>query len=248
VTKRVLGVVAAFVLAAIGTLLLVSYVNGAEERALAGERVVDVLVVSEPVDAGTPAKALTGEVQLEQVPAKVRAKGAVAKLRSLEGLVASAELVPGEQVIRSRFVTPEAATSDVQKPGARSEPGDTSQQLSLSLEPERVLGGTLQEGDTVAVYASTESPLPDVTHMILHDVVVTRVQGAQPPAAKDDATQAADEAAPGNDQIVVTLALEPAAAESVVWTMEHGTIWLSLDPKGGDPAGTRLVTPEIVFG
>jgi pilus assembly protein CpaB len=50
------------------------------------------------------------------------------------------------------------------------------------------------------------------------------------------------------DKVVVTLALDPAAAESVVWTMEHGTLWLSLDPKGADASGTRLVTPENVFG
>jgi pilus assembly protein CpaB len=246
--RRVIGVAVALALAAVGTILLVSYVNGAEDRALAGERVVDVLVVSEAVPSGTPAEALAGEVQLERVASKVKARGAVTTLRALDGLVTSTALVPGEQLIRGRFVTPETAGSGDGTSG-RSGRGDQSGKLevSVALALERVVGGTLRSGDTVAVFASTTSPHPDVTHLILEDVVVTNVQGTPSTGSTSSDEEGADPVS-STDKVVVTLALDPAAAESVIWTMEHGTVWLSLDPKGADVSGTRLVTPENVFG
>ncbi len=41
------------------------------------------------------------------MPTKVAASGAVADLASLAGKVAAIDLLPGEQVVSSRFVTPE---------------------------------------------------------------------------------------------------------------------------------------------
>src|SRR5262249_50680540 len=101
--RRVLGIVVAVALAVVGTLALVAYVNGAEDRALAGERVVDVYVVTQPITAGTASDELTGKVKREQVPAKVQASGAVTKLSDINGSVASVDLVAGEQLLKSRF-------------------------------------------------------------------------------------------------------------------------------------------------
>lgn len=42
--KRIVGFVAALLLALVGTTLLVSFVAGAEDRALAGEEIVEVFV------------------------------------------------------------------------------------------------------------------------------------------------------------------------------------------------------------
>ena len=55
---RLLGGIAALVVAIIGTVLLFNYVQGADKRALANTETEDVLVVKQEVPAGTPASQL----------------------------------------------------------------------------------------------------------------------------------------------------------------------------------------------
>ena len=110
--RRAIGILGAVAVAALGILLLVGYVRGAEDRALAGEELADVLVVDLPIAQGTPASNLTPFVRLEQVPMKVRAEGGIADLATLVDLVAATDLFPGEQLVASRFVTAESLEKD----------------------------------------------------------------------------------------------------------------------------------------
>jgi pilus assembly protein CpaB len=241
--RRLIGIVAAVALTLVGTLLLVVYVQGAEDRALAGERTVNVLVVAEAIDKGTPAAALTGKVKVEQVPAKAQADGAVLELSSLRGLVASTDLVPGEQVIRGRFVKPDVAA----QAGI-----DTSKLLKLSaaLDPERVVGGVVRPGDTVAVLITTTDD-PKQTHAVLHQIPVVGVQGA-PAVAGEEGDGSRGEPpttsfSGSGDQILVTLAFETAQAERFVWGLEHGAVWLAHEPRAAVQTGTPIVDRGTVL-
>ena len=104
--KRWIGVVAAVVLAALGTLILLQYVNGADERALAGQETITVYVLQQEVPAGTPAEELAETVETLLVPAATQVPGTVASLDQIAGTVAAVDLVPGEQLILSRFIQP----------------------------------------------------------------------------------------------------------------------------------------------
>ena len=101
--RRLLAASAALVLALVGTVVLVAYVRGADARALAGVQTVDVLVVAQPVPAGTAAAELAGLVRAEQVPVKAAVPGRVADLADLAGQVATVDLQPGEQLLAARF-------------------------------------------------------------------------------------------------------------------------------------------------
>ena len=147
--RRAIGIIAAVAVAALGTLLLVGYVRGAEDRALAGEELAEVLVVDQPIAEGTPASTLTNFVRLEQVPMKVRAEGGIADLATLADLVAATDLLPGEQLVTSRFVTAESLEKH-----ARIEIPTDALEVTISISPERALGGQLVPGDVVAVIAS----------------------------------------------------------------------------------------------
>ena len=219
--KKWVGVVVAVALAAIGTFILVRYVQGAENRALEGEETVSVLVVDTLVPSGTPAEDMSGSVSVELVPVKVQAAGSLGSVDDLadfDGLVTSAELVPGEQVIAARFITPQTLEEqdDIVVP-------DGLLEVTLSLSPERAVGGVLRPGDEVAVFASfepftvdlvdsgtgqggdpdaeadsaasTESQVaitktPNTTSIILHNVLVTMVQVEELPQenSSDDST------------------------------------------------------------
>lgn len=134
--RRLVAGVLAAALAAAGTLVLVLYVSGAERRALAGEETVDVLVVREEITRGTKGEEVAELVESEQVPAKVRALDGVEDLESLQGRVAAIDLMPGEQVVASRFVDPAAMQA------SRIDVPEGLQVVTVSLEPQRSVGGS----------------------------------------------------------------------------------------------------------
>ena len=237
--RRLLAALAALVLAATGAVVLLAYVRGADARALAGVETVDVLVVDRQVAEGTPGEELAELVRTERLPAKAAVPGAVTDLGELAGRVATVDLQPGEQLLATRFAVPE----DLGVPGTVPAP-EGAAEVSLLLEPQRAVGGRLAAGDTVGVHVS----MADATHAVLHRVLVTQVQGAPAPAAEGEGTDTASSggAAP-SASLMVTLGLRPEAVEAVVFGMEHGTVWLSLEPEGVDTSGTEVLTPANVY-
>lgn len=265
-SRRARGAIAAVLLATVGALGLVSFVKGAEERALAGEELVDVLVVQERVRAGTPAEDLRGAVGSERVPAKTEAVGAVADLASLEGRVASIDLLPGEQITAERFVS----ADDFARTKGRIDVPEGLLEVTISLEPERAVGGVLRPGTTVGVVASFDGDAtstrsggsgdgvvpPDsgrganATHMILHKVLVTNVQSARSfefemgSGGEEERTETAP--AP-SESLLVTLALDAASVERLVFAAEHGEVWLAYEPPEAGEEGTRVLSGGAVF-
>ena len=276
--RKWIGVIVAVILAVVGTWVIVQYVQGADDRALEGEETVQVLVVDSKIAAGTPGDDIARKVRVELVPVKVQAPGSlesVEDLESLEGLVASIDLIPGEQVITARFITPQLLEEqdDIIVP-------DGLLEVTLSLSPERAIGGVIRPGDRIAVFASftsftldavepgsepTPTPTPDpgaegtaqgvaaaktpdTTHIILHKVLVTNVQVEELPAenTSEDAGTATLELSPTGN-LLVTLALEPENAERFVFTAEFGTVWLAEESATVDETGTGIQDRSTVY-
>src|SRR5438874_1450119 len=105
--RRVVAGVVAVLLAALGTMIIVLFVRRAEDRALAGEKVVEVYVADKIVPAGTKGADLKDLVRIDKVPVKVRAAGAVSDLDRLKDRVAQIDLLPGEQLVLDRFISPD---------------------------------------------------------------------------------------------------------------------------------------------
>jgi pilus assembly protein CpaB len=238
VPRRTLAAIAAAVLAVLGAVLLISWVSGADRRAMADLEPVEVLVVAEPVAAGTAADDMSALVRIETLPAAAVAEGAVASLKDVTGLVTTADLVPGEQVVAARFADP----SETGGPGGAAVP-EGLHEISVMLEPQRVLGGRVQAGSTVGVFASFADPAQ--TNLILHKVLVTSVQGAPATTEATDGEAAAQPVPEG--ALVVTLAVSAGDAEKVVFGSEHGTIWLSSEPEDAPEGGTGVRTRENIY-
>ncbi|RBY94869.1 Flp pilus assembly protein CpaB [Blastococcus sp. TBT05-19] len=240
--RRILAAVAALVLLLVGAVVLLSYVRGADARAMAGARTVEVLVVVEPIPAGTPAEQLAEFLTVEPVPAKAAVPGRVTDLAELAGQVATVDLQPGEQLIAARFAAPD----DVRGPGIVEVPAGL-QEVSVLLDPQRAVGGRLVAGDTVGVFVSLEDGR---THAVLHKVLVTQVQGAPvaAPAPEGTPETASTGAGPAPEgSLMITLAVSAPQAEAVVFGMEHGTVWLSLENADADTSGTEVVTPGTIY-
>ncbi|MGY1635989.1 Flp pilus assembly protein CpaB [Geodermatophilus sp. SYSU D00742] len=245
--RRLLAALAALVLAVAGTAVLLTYVRGADARALAGVRTVEVLVVDQVVPEGTPGDQLGELVRTEQLPAKAAAEGIVTDLSALAGQVATVDLQPGEQLLSTRFAAPE----DLGVPGTVPPPAGTSE-VSIRLEAQRAVGGRLAAGDEIGVYVSMDlendaGKKIGATHATLHGVLVTQVQGA-PAQATDGGTETVSSGSVPEGDLVVTVAVPARDAELVVFGMEHGRVWLALEPEGADSGGTRIVTQGNVYG
>src|SRR5262245_26828415 len=226
--RRVLGIVVAVALAVVGTLALVAYVNGAEDRALAGERVVDVYVVTQPIAAGTAADELTGKVKREQVPAKVQASGAVTKLDQVNGTVTAVDLVKGEQLLKSRFADPTVAASQRSVGGAKIPAGWF--QTTVQLDPAQALGGRVKAGQRVTVVASVSGGiLPNGPHsaVVARNALVTNVQID---GDKGDDVNPKEVTDAPTGKFLVTVALPQNELEQVVYATDQGKVWLATEP------------------
>ena len=240
--RRLLAAFAAIVLLFAGTVVLLAYVRGADARALAGVQTVEVLVADKVIPEGTPADELTTLVRTEVLPRKAAVDGRVTGLDELSGLVATVDLQPGEQLLQSRFGEPDTADEE----GTVPVPAGL-QEVSVLLEPQRALGGRVAAGDTVGVVVSIgDGKETGETGAVFHKVLLTEVQGAPRPAdpeaeateTEETATASSGSAVPVQS-LMITLAVTAAQAEAIVYGMEHGGVWLTLENEdsGTDDTG-----------
>ena len=245
--RRILGISAAVMLAVFGTLVIVGYVRNADARAMEGKKTVNVLVVQKTIAAGTPASQLGDSVKEQSVIKDDEALGAVANVDDLKGLVSSAQLVPGEQVVRARFID----ASAYQATGGQVDVPKGLLQTTVALDAERAVGGVLSPGMHVAVTASFDDKNgdPAKTHMILHQILVTNVQVTQASDKTSNTNSSSTDVnatatKPGDapsGRFLVTLALDAPSSERVVFAAERGSLWLSNEPAGAPTTGTKDV-------
>lgn len=239
----------AVVLAIVGAVLLVFYVNSADSRAMAGQQPTKVLVVVRDVPLGTTAASLAEYTQVKELPAVAVVAGAVSDTAQLKpDDVSSTILRVGEQVLASRFVVP--GSNEVTAPVPIPE---GMQLVSIQLEPQRVVGSQLKAGDTVAVFLSMKvkdqkatgnSEEVAVTHILAHQVLVARAQGAVVANGQQAGSQT--EQLPGS-AVIVTLAVNAPLAEQIVFGQQFGSLWLAKETPTSSTAGTRIVHAGNVF-
>ena len=241
--KKMVGVIAAVVMAIVGTGVLVLFVQGAEDRALEGEELVTVLTADATIPAGTPAEQLDGLVTEERIPTKIAPEGVVSDLVSLAGLVTSVDLVPGETLLANRFVDPQNFTA---RRGGNVDVPEGLLEVTIAMSQEQFIGGIPVPGATVALVAlgdrsdfinPTADPLAQlpedpaqqqttetelkVAKIIIQQALVTNVQGnplpVQAAGATADPTQ---RVAPAEGSLLVTLAMEGPDVERLIYVRD----------------------------
>jgi pilus assembly protein CpaB len=238
VKRRVIAALTALLLAAVGGILLLAYVSGADRRAMADLAPASVLVVTKAVPEGATASEITDSVEVRQLPGVAVAPDATSSLSELGNLVTTTALQPGEQLLRSRLADPavlQAAKGVVVPRGMH--------QVSVQLEPQRAVGGKVVAGDTVGVFLSVVDEKVSYTQLKLHKVLVTAVAGGAVPAAEDGST----EAQPAQEKLTVTLAAKAPDVAKIVFTAEHGTIWLSAEPADAPDDSVPVLTKGNLY-
>ncbi|MQA27949.1 MAG: hypothetical protein GEU94_21400, partial [Micromonosporaceae bacterium] len=105
-TRRILAVLLAVVLAVIGAVSVLLYVNTADSRALAGKKAVTVLVAKERIPAGTSGEAIrdSGLVEKVQMPAETVPVGVMGAVgQELDELVVTSDLQTSQLLLRGMF-------------------------------------------------------------------------------------------------------------------------------------------------
>ena len=269
--RRIVALVAALLLAGIGTFVLIGFVQSAEDRANAGQELVTVYVVQLDIEQGTAGSEVGEHIIAEERPVSTRPVNAITDPASLVGLVANADLFVGEVLVDSRWVPPSEA--DLRRddlPTRRVETPIGHLEIPIRFATEQALGGIIDAGDTVAVIASFDAyalqgaevievdgdfiALPEsadtedevevqATHIILHHALVVEVQADANPTFSSEEGEAVLAPRTG---FIVTFALEPGDVERLVFAAQYGQLWLA-NQTSDDTGPTNIVTIDDIF-
>jgi len=248
---RIIGAIVAVLLAVAGTLAVVWYVQGADERAAHGAELVSVYVVKDLIPQGSSGKSIHDQLEVVRIARNATQPQRVTSFAEIDDKVTSVDLLPGEQLVLGRFVDP----ATLAERGAISVPKGL-QQVTVALPVERVVGGTVIAGSHVGIVVTVDNAAPDgstqaTTKFAFQNVLVMKVQpGTSYTSNKGSAPATA--AAPATD-LMVTFAASTPDVERLIWAAEEQSqqkagIWLTLQNDGTDRTGSTPVTGSNVFG
>jgi pilus assembly protein CpaB len=243
--RRTLLLVAALVVAALGTSLVFLYVDRVDERAMKDQSPVEVLVAKSPIKAGTTGEQAEtqGAFQLQRIPLAAAVEGYLHDTRTIAKRIAAADIFPGEQIIPQKFVEP--GTSTVLPIPA----GKLAMSVQLG-DPQRV-AGFVRPGSEVAIFVTLRQGLPPgaaggslpkgaFTRLLLPRVGVVAIGPTTlRPATKGE----------GNTEslptAILSLAVDQKQAQKIIFAADQGQLYFGLvdkDSKVAPGAGTDLTT------
>lgn len=212
--RRTIILIAAFVIAALGASLVFLYVQGVDQRAQADAEPVKVLTATKTINAGEKVSEAqkAGKFALTEVPGTSVLAGALTTTDPIADQVAVTSIVPGEQIIPSKFGGV-GSQSRITIP-------DKMMAISVQLtDPQRV-AGFVSPGSDVAIFSTTVTGTGDVvtqptTRLLLPKVQVIAVgqTGVTATTTTDGEGEQTTEAIPTT---ILTLALEQRDAERVI--------------------------------
>jgi pilus assembly protein CpaB len=237
--SKVLAILIAVVLALVATAALVVYVNGADRRAIADQEPRLVWVAVKRIEAGTSGvKARnTGQIEQREVPRKHVAEGAVLVLSQIQSKFAAVDIMPGEQLLLSRWV----GSADVAGRGLLPIPDD-HQALSIGLDLTRQVAGFVTPGDSVSLVLSMKrrgagGAEADRSQFLLQNIQVLAVGAtALSNASAQGGGGRVNQGRGSQNVTAVTLSIPERSVERVVYAAEHGSIYMTLMPAQAEDA------------
>ena len=208
--RRLALLIAAVLVAALGTALVFAYVKKADDRAIADQKPVTVLVAKNTITPGTRVAdaAAAGAFQSKELPQSAVPNGALSSVDPIKDQVALTTIFPGQQLLAGMFGATAAQVGSIAIP-----PGRIATSFNFG-DPQRV-AGFVQPGSTVAVFVSltvqgsttrqTRLLLPKVTVIAVGPTTIT------PPANQ---SQANPETPP---RALMTLAVTQSEAEKLIF-------------------------------
>ena len=254
--RRSILLLVALAVAALGTTMIIVYVQGVDARAAEGQTRTTVLTATEVIEPGELVADAIAEGKFEQreVVRDDVVAGALRSETSISGETALSTIYPGQQVLAAQF-------GDA---GALETLGIPDGRLAVSVEltdPARV-AGFVNPGSWVAIFASgdPEMYLPDgstrklapYTRMLLPKVQVIGV-GDTAVSARTTKGDDGEETTEQIPRTILTIAVNQEQAERVIFAARNGDLAFALRTDNSTTADNRGVTaldimPEIFGG
>ena len=236
--RRTLLLLAALVVAGLGTTGVFLYVNGINARAAASYELVETLVATAPIEAGTTARGAQDAGALELRPFLRKSLAGLPALSDISGIadkVAVAPIAAGEPILDSQFGSSSASSALPIPEGKLA--------VSVQLDDPNRVAGFVGPGSQVAIFLTTAdaSRSGETTRLLLPDVSVIAAGTTTVVAA--DATASAAAAPEEIPKALLTLAVDQREAQKVVYASQHGQLYFALlggnsDVSTSDPGTT----------
>jgi pilus assembly protein CpaB len=236
--RRTLLLLAALVVAALGTVLVFLYASNAKNAAQEGQSLVKVLVAKSKIEIGTTGTAASanGAFEERQVPKDTAVDGVLSDATPIANLVALVPVFPGQQIIGQQW----GATQ--QTSGLALPTGTIAISVQLG-DPERV-AGFVSPGSSITVFAQPSNGATDSVRTLLTKIPViavgpSTVVSRTVPASGSNGSGTAN--ASGNtEQIptaILTLAVTQEQAEKIIYASgkvsgsTYSALWFGLEDK-----------------
>lgn len=212
--RRKILLVAAAIVAAIGTALVFLYVRGADVRAEQRFETVKVLRAVQAIEPGEAieAAAQAGKLKLEAVPREQLLSGAQTSIDDLSGTVALTSVYPGEQIITDRF----GGATDIAS--SRLPIPEKKIAISVQLSDTARVSGFVNPGSEVTILhtvASGSGPAGSGYSRVLLERVPVIGVGSTTPVSTTTTTADGQETTEQLPRTLMTLSLSLEEAEKV---------------------------------
>ena len=250
--RRSILLLAAILIAAVGTTMIVLYVQGIDARAAEGQELVEVLTAADVIEAGeSVAEAQSaGKFEKTDLVRGDMVEGALSSTTSIDDQVSIGTIFPGEQLISQKFG----------EPGSEETLTIPDDKLAISVElpdPARV-AGFVNPGSRVAIFVSADpelfrpdgstQKLPQYTGLLLPDVQVIGV-GTTTVAARTTTSEDGAQTVEEIPRTILTIAVDQEQAERVIFASRNGELSFALlNDKSSVAAGPGVTATDIMPG
>lgn len=223
--RRTILLIAAVVVAAVGTGLIFAYVNGVNDRALADQSPQKVLVAKVMIPSGTTAAdaAKAGGFELKTVAKDSVATGALSDIEPVADEVTLTAIFPGQQIVAAAFGA-QGSSSALPIPA-----NDLAMSVQLD-DPARV-AGFVEPGSSVAVFATLNSQgsgNSQQTRLLLPRVTVVAVGPTTTTAQTSTNVRTGQSNTEQISRAILTLALTQQDAQRVIYAQQQGRLYFGL--------------------
>jgi pilus assembly protein CpaB len=258
-TRRIIGVLLAIVLAVLGTGAVLLYVSSARNTVAAGQRAVHILVAKGRIPAGTSGDRIRsqGLTEVLVVPASTVPDDALGQLpTALDKLVVTADVQPRQMLLRGMFGQATKLSGGLDIP-------EGTIAVSVAINVNQQVGGFVRPGSQIAIFdtypsdangrvsnASTTGGGNRMTRVLLPrvEVIAVGTYGANG-VTSNQVQQNGDSTTQQNSggQIIVTVAVAQADAERLIHASATGSLYFALLTDSSDVKPDNGVDNSSLF-
>jgi pilus assembly protein CpaB len=245
-TRRTILLLAALVVAALGTGLIFAYVHNINDKAIADQKPEQILIAKSVIPAGTSVADAASKGAFQQVPmaSKYVVAGALSDTTGITDQVALSPIYPGQQIVSQLFGSVGASS-------ALPIPKD-DMAISVQLTDPARVAGFVEPGSSVSVFATVNpasgGATTQTTRLLLPRVQVIAVGPTTTTSQTTTNTQTGQTNTEQISRAILTLALSQQQAQQVIFAQQQGQLYFGLRTANSKVASGKGTDAHNLFG